>query len=196
MEQSRPQGLDSVLQKGRWHGNAKNKEGLLLCYRETCGHVVTYQDAAVTGVTPYLVNPNSTENNFDAAALGEEPPTLALALDPALVATHVHGTMVDIENEDWIVASTAILALDPAARTGRPKDDTEGNTALSPALTRATTAPAWDKDDTPPGPADSALNRRPRPMYETLDDIYLPLFQVESESESSDEESVFDVMGL
>jgi hypothetical protein len=58
----------------------------------------------------------------------------------------------------------------------------------TPVLTRATAAPAWDKDDTPLGPAHSALYRRPRLMDETLDDVYLPSFQVESEAESSDEE--------
>jgi hypothetical protein len=99
----------------------KNNEGLLLRYRETCGHVVTYQDAVVTGVTPHLANPNSTEKNFAAVALGEEPPDIALALAPALVTTPIHGAMVDSEAEDRIAASTVILALDPAAQTGRPK---------------------------------------------------------------------------
>jgi hypothetical protein len=55
--------------------------------------------------------------------------------------------MIDSETEDRITASTAMLALDPAARTDRPKDDTEENTTLLPALTRATSDPAWDKDD-------------------------------------------------
>jgi hypothetical protein len=38
----------------------KNKEGLLLRYRKTCGCIVTYQDADVTGVTPHLKNLSST----------------------------------------------------------------------------------------------------------------------------------------
>jgi hypothetical protein len=85
--------------------------------------------------------------------------------------------MVDSE-ADQITASTTILALDPAAQTGRPKDYTREKHTLPPALTHATAAPDWDEDDTPLGPDDSALYGRPRPMDETLDDVYLPSFQI------------------
>jgi hypothetical protein len=192
------QDLKVVLQSYKRAGDMaipKYKEGVLLRYVETCGRVVTYQDAVVTDVDSRLVNPNSTvttQKNFAAAALEEEPP----ALDPALVPTHVHGVIINNETEDRIAASAAILALDPAARTGRPQDDTEEDTTLPPALTRATAAPAWDEDDTALGPANSALYSRPRPMDKTLEDVHLPSFEVESEVESSDEESVFDMMGL
>jgi hypothetical protein len=150
----------------------------------------------VTGITPHMSNPNSIQKNFSAAVLGEEPPALAFAPAPALGTTHAHGAMVDSETEDRIAASTTILALDPAAHTSRAKYDAEEDTTLPPALTRATAAPAWHEDDTPLGPADYALCTQPRPMDATLDDVSLQSFQVESEAESSDEESVFDVMGL
>jgi hypothetical protein len=100
----------------------------------------------VTGVTPHLANLNSTENNFAAVTLGEEPPTLALALAPALVATPVHGAMVDTETEDRIAASTAILALDPAAQTGRPKVDTEENTTLPPVVGKHQVTRGYTRD--------------------------------------------------
>jgi hypothetical protein len=181
----------------------KNKEGLLLHYLETCGRIVpTYQEPALLqGVaTDSRPNPNSTagtQKNFAAAALEDGPTALA----PALASAPGFGTEADITHYIGTAAETqygtaAIFALDPAARTSRPKYDTEDDTQLPPALTCATAAPAWDDDDTPLGLADDSLYGRPVPMDETIENVHLPLFEVESEVESSDEESVFDLMGL
>jgi hypothetical protein len=172
----------------------QNKKGLLLCYREACSRIVTYQDAGFTDVTPHprQGNPNSTvttQKQFAAAALEEGPSALVTAPAPD------HGTMINDETEDRNAASAAILALDPAVRTGRPKYDIEQGTTLPPALTRATAAPAWDEDDTPLGPTASALYDLPRPMDATFHDVHLRSLGEEIE-ESSDEESVFELIDL
>jgi hypothetical protein len=98
----------------------KNKEGLLLSYLETCGHVVTYKDPGFTDVDPRprQGNPNSTvttHKNFAAAALEEGPSNIAPALAPTLVPTPDHGGMINDKTKDRNAASAAILALDPAA---------------------------------------------------------------------------------
>jgi hypothetical protein len=67
------------------------------------------------------------------------------------------GVMINENTKDRNAASAVILALDPAAVTGRPKDDTKEDTTLPTALTRATAAPAWDEDYKPLSPAESAL---------------------------------------
>jgi hypothetical protein len=77
--------------------------------------------------------------------------------------------------------------IDSTARAGRPKDDTQYDTQLPPALTCATTDPAWDLDDTPLYPTDDPPYDRPVPMDETFEDVHLPSFEVEIEVESSNE---------
>jgi hypothetical protein len=134
----------------------KNKEGLILRYRETCCRIVpTYQyDAGVTEAAPRQAvatdsysNPNLTatpHKNFAAAALQDEPAALAPAPIPAL-GTEAEITLSlgnEADTEDQTTASATILALDHAARTIRPKcdteDDTEDDTPLPPALNCAT----------------------------------------------------------
>jgi hypothetical protein len=86
--------LSKVLSRNKPGHNPKNKEGLLLRYRETCcSDVATYRnDAGVTAVAPHQAvttashsNPYTTvipETNFAAAVLQDEPADLAPA--PAL----------------------------------------------------------------------------------------------------------------
>jgi hypothetical protein len=88
----------------------KNKEGLLLRHRETCGRAVpTYrEDDGGTDAAPRQAvatashrNPKSTQKNFAAAALQEEPAVLAPA--PALGT----DTKITAETKDRAAASAS-----------------------------------------------------------------------------------------
>ena len=176
----------------------KNKEGLLLRYREMCCRVVTHQNLQPNP------EPNLTTGmGFTAAALGAEPPSLAPGLAAAVAPDALVLAPSPATTDDAMVNTTkdttaTILVLDPAAaaRTGRPKDDTEDVTA-PPALTDTTTASAWDEDeyDIPLGPTDPSLYDNSVSVNATTEDVHLRLLGEESEH-SSDDESVFDLMEM
>jgi hypothetical protein len=159
----------------------KNKEGLLLLYRETCDHVMPGSYVPITLATEtstpmasdsdYCVHSTTTTtlnpNNFAAAVLTPIPE----ALEPA--AAPIDGS---------ILVAAAYLV--PTA-------------TLHVLASQSTLDPAWSYSLDPLGPADASLMASQVPMEDTFVDVGLSLFNIDcSEDKSSGEDSVFDMTGL
>jgi hypothetical protein len=157
----------------------KNKEGLLLRYRETCGCVMpgSYVPITLATVTSTPVASRSrvrsttattlNPKNFSAAVLTPIPE----ALEPA--AAPIAGSI--LVAAEYIVPTAALRSL----------------------ASQSTLDHDWIDSLDPLGPTDASLMAPHVPMDETFVDVGLSLFNVDcSEDESSDEESVFDMTGL
>jgi hypothetical protein len=159
----------------------KNKEGLLLRYRETCGRVMPGYYALITLATatstPMASAPRScvhntttstlNSKNFAAAVLAPIPE----ALEPAAAPI----------SESILVAAADLVP----------------TIALRALASKSTQDPEWSDILDHLGPADASLMAAQVPMDDTFVDVGLSLFDIDcSEDESSDEESVFDMTGL
>jgi hypothetical protein len=159
----------------------KNKEGLLLRYRKTCGRVMPGSYVPITIATATstpmaspsrsCVHSTTTTNlnpkNFTAAVLAPIPE----ALEPA--AAPISGSIL-------VAAADLVPTADIRALASQSTQD-----------------PDWSDSLDPLGPADASLMAPQVPMDDTFVDVGLSLIDIDcSEDESSDEESVFDMTGL
>jgi hypothetical protein len=149
------------------------------CYRETYGHAMPGSDVPLM-LTTAISTPMASHSrvhctttttfnpkNFAAAVLAPVPE----ALEPAAAP---------IAGSGFVAAADLV----PTA-------------ALHVIASQATLDPDWSDNLGHLGPADASLMDPQVPMDETFVDVGLPSFNVDcSEDESSDEESVFDMVGL
>jgi hypothetical protein len=159
----------------------KNKEGLLLRYRNSCAHVMpgyyvpitlaTSASIPLASASRSCVHSTTTTtlntNNFYAAVLAP----IHKALEPAAAP---------------IAGSTLVVAagIVPTA-------------ALRALASQSTQDPEWSDSLDPLGLAYASLMDPQVPMDYTFVEVGLSLFDIDcSEDESSDEESVFDMTGL
>jgi hypothetical protein len=159
----------------------KNKESLLLPRLEICGRVMpgsyvpitlaTATSTPMASASHSCVNSTTTTtlnpHNFDDAVLAPIPE----ALEPA--AAPIAGS---------ILVAAAYLVPTAALRT---------------LASQSTLDPDWSNSLDALAPADASLMAPQVPIDDTFVDVGLSFFNFDcSEDESSDEESVFDMMGL
>ena len=178
----------------------KNKEGMLLRYRETCGRVMTgsYAPFVTDPVTstsssrprplPRVPTMNQlNQKNYAAAVLAPVQEPEALSLEPA--AASILVSAADLVSTVAVPRGVAAAAGVIVASEPKATQDTDASTDLLDD--------EWGESLVPWGPTDSEMPRRRFPIDESYVDHHLPSFHGHSsEDESSDEESAFDITGL
>jgi hypothetical protein len=152
----------------------KNKEGLLLRYRETC-------DRVMPGSYILIMLATSTCTPMDLASRSCAHSTTTTTLNPTnFAAAALEPAAAPIAGSILVAAADLV-----------PTD------ALRALASQSTLDPDWSNILGTLGPAEASLMASQVPTDDTFVDVGLSLFNVDcSEDESSDEESVFDMKGL